>query len=93
MFSLTFQIAFCVLRDLFLESSQYAMRDLLEKWAVRLPLGEVFERCSTLEWLEERGLVPNQLVVEESVIETGTSGGKYSRLTSPNTVLVWKLKV
>ena len=67
------------------------MSDLLNKWTVRLPMGAIFEKCATLEWLQEEGFVPHQLVAED-VDDSGASPGKVIRLAIPGTVLAWKPK-
>ncbi|KAG7337447.1 hypothetical protein IV203_018575 [Nitzschia inconspicua] len=91
------KIAFYVLRDLFLRYPSYAMSDLLQKWEARLPMSETFEKCLTVEWLQEQRLVPDQLVLEDvdnaSGITSSTSSsslGKVIRLASSDTVLAWK---
>jgi hypothetical protein len=95
------KVAFYVLRDLFLQHPNYTVSDLIQKWEARLPMGENFEKCVTLEWLQEHGLVPDQLVLEDIMGET-TSGssrasksslrwsGKVIRLASSDKVLTWK---
>jgi hypothetical protein len=94
-----FQIAFYVLRDLFLEYPNYAMSDLLDKWAGRLPMGEMYEKCVSLEWLQEEGFVPQQLITENvddsaaaDAAGTSSATGKVIRLATPNTVLSWNKK-
>lgn len=98
------QIAFYVLRDLFLQYPNYAMSDLLQKWQARLPMADVFEKCTTVEWMQERGLVPEQLILEDvgaaepsnsttattATTTSTTASGKVIRLASSDTVLVWK---
>jgi Sister chromatid cohesion protein Dcc1 len=96
----TTKVAFYVLRDLFLQCPNYVISDLVQKWEARLPMGEIFEKCMTLEWLQECGLVPDQLVVENPEGKPGSSsnnpssslrwGGKVIRLVSSDMVLTWK---
>ena len=74
-----------------MEFPNYAISDLFDKWTGRLPMGDVFEKCVTLEWLQEEGFVPHQLVAED-VDDSGESSGKVIRLAAPGTVLAWKPK-
>jgi hypothetical protein len=64
-------------------------------------MGEIFEKCVTVEWLVERGLVPDQLVLEDTEGTSTSSaaplssslrwGGRSIRLASSDTVLTWKV--
>lgn len=81
-----------VLRDLFMEYPNYAISDLMEKWSARLPLGDIYERCVSVEWLQENQFIPKQLTTADQEEGDGnskaTDGGKVIRLSSPNIVLV-----
>lgn len=97
-----------MLRDLFLQYPNYAMSDLLQKWESRLPMGDAFEKCTTVEWLQKQGIVPDQLALEDvdhnnnniNNIITATSNGtrtasmgKVIRLVSSDMVLVWRRSI
>jgi hypothetical protein len=71
-----------------MEYPNYATSDLMEKWSARLPLGDIYERCVSLEWLQEKHFIPLQLTMADQDDEAHETNGKVIRLTSPNTVLV-----
>jgi hypothetical protein len=72
-----------------MEYPNYATSDLMGKWSARLPLGDIYERCVSLEWLQEKQFIPLQLTTaDQDDDEANATNGKVIRLTSPNTVLV-----
>jgi hypothetical protein len=103
LFLFSSQIVYYVLRDLFLEHPNYPVSDLMDKWAGRLPLGDCYERCVSMEWLQERKFVPHQLCFDhhDDNVEQGRARagginhhrpqhGMVVRLAPSHTVLVFE---